>query len=101
MKLYEALQQLIGEYGITVIRERRLVGLLAGLGVLGFSGIREVMEAFAADGCAVFSFCLPTEAAWRCFASPTRPFIQIKCLPESVLRRWNRHIIWGFFQNIQ
>ena len=51
MKLYEALQQLIGEYGITVIRERRLVGLLAGLGVLGFSGIREVMEAFAADGC--------------------------------------------------
>ena len=51
MKLYEALQQVIGEYGITVIRGRRLVGLLSGLGVLGSAVIRKVMEAFAADGC--------------------------------------------------
>lgn len=42
MKLYEALQQVIGEYGITVIRGRRLVGLLSGLGVLGSAGIRKV-----------------------------------------------------------
>ena len=32
MKLYDALRQLLGEYGKSVIREKRLAGLLSDLG---------------------------------------------------------------------
>ena len=80
MKLYEALQQVIGEYGITVIRERRLAGLLSGLGVLGSAGIRKVMEAFAADGCGkAFGSLQPGE-------SGTDIMVQAESIKEILIR---------------
>ena len=50
MKLYDALRQLLGEYGKSVISEKRLTGLLSDLGAFDTPEVRKVMEAFSADG---------------------------------------------------